>query len=76
MRLRPPIRYLHPPSPRRPCPGCSKYYYVISEDSCEGLASNFDISLDNFLSGNPGFGNDCRTLKTEFYVCVGVSRPT
>ncbi|KAL4767932.1 hypothetical protein BDW60DRAFT_226112 [Aspergillus nidulans var. acristatus] len=52
---------------------CNKYHYVVEGDGCADLSTQYGISLDDFYTWNPGVGSDCQTLKTEFYVCVGVS---
>jgi hypothetical protein len=31
------------------------------------------LTSPQFYSWNPGVGSDCRTLKTEYYVCVAIS---
>ncbi|KAL4993233.1 hypothetical protein BDV10DRAFT_190164 [Aspergillus recurvatus] len=63
------------PSPTMPgtASNCNKFHLVVDGDQCDKLASSYDISLDDFYTWNPGVGDDCRTLKTEYYVCIGVS---
>ncbi|KAJ6151669.1 hypothetical protein N7470_006797 [Penicillium chermesinum] len=52
---------------------CNKYHYVVANDTCPAVVKRYGITLTDFYSWNPGVGPDCRTLKTEYYVCVGVS---
>ncbi|KAL4737494.1 hypothetical protein BDV11DRAFT_191680 [Aspergillus similis] len=52
---------------------CNRFHLVVDGDQCDSLASAYDISLDDFYTWNPGVGDECRTLKTEYYVCIGVS---
>ncbi|KAL3477066.1 hypothetical protein BJX99DRAFT_257753 [Aspergillus californicus] len=63
------------PSPTMPgtAANCNKFHLVVDGDGCADLAAAYDMSLDDFYTWNPGVGEDCRTLKTEYYVCVGVS---
>lgn len=60
--------------------GCTKFYKVKERDSCQEIAKDNGIPIDDFLSWNPAVGKDCMTLKYDFYVCVGklksTTRPT
>ncbi|KAL4805718.1 hypothetical protein BDV18DRAFT_139700 [Aspergillus unguis] len=63
------------PSPTMPgtATSCNRFHLVIAGDGCSDLAAAYDISLDDFYTWNPGVGDGCSTLKTEYYVCVGVA---
>ncbi|OGE49080.1 hypothetical protein PENARI_c023G09001 [Penicillium arizonense] len=65
------------PTPSPTLPGtaskCSQFYYVVTNDTCPAIVEEYGITLKDFYSWNPGVGSDCRTLKTEYYVCVAVS---
>ncbi|CAG8067732.1 unnamed protein product [Penicillium nalgiovense] len=63
------------PSPTLPGTSskCNKFHYIVQGDGCPAIATKYGISLDDFYLWNPGVGSDCRTLKTDFYICVGVS---
>ncbi|OQD80022.1 hypothetical protein PENANT_c040G10752 [Penicillium antarcticum] len=52
---------------------CSNFYYIVANDTCPAIVKEYGIKLTDFYSWNPGVGSDCRTLKTEYYVCVAVS---
>ncbi|EHA19725.1 hypothetical protein ASPNIDRAFT_179830 [Aspergillus niger ATCC 1015] len=52
---------------------CDKYYYVQHGDTCSDIATNHDISLNDFYSWNPAVGTTCSDLEADYWVCVGVS---
>ncbi|KAI2819742.1 hypothetical protein CBS147343_2997 [Aspergillus niger] len=51
----------------------NKYYYVQHGDTCSDIATNHDISLNDFYSWNPAVGTTCSDLEADYWVCVGVS---
>jgi LysM domain len=51
---------------------CNKFYLVQSGDECGTIASNEDISLDDFYSWNPAVGTNCTDLDVGDYVCVDI----
>lgn len=55
---------------------CNNYHIVVSGDQCGTMAAEYGISLADFYTWNPGVGDDCSTLKVDYYVCVGVKVPT
>ncbi|KAL2820056.1 hypothetical protein BJX63DRAFT_418597 [Aspergillus granulosus] len=61
------------PTPTQPnmVNGCTEFYQVESNDECGAIASNYDISLDDFYTWNPDVGEKCNALWLEYYVCVG-----
>ncbi|ESZ90353.1 LysM domain-containing protein [Sclerotinia borealis F-4128] len=63
------------PSPTEPetVDTCTKYYQVLDGDSCSSIASNFDITLDQFDTWNPYVGTDCVKLFLGYYVCIKAS---
>ncbi|OJJ30807.1 hypothetical protein ASPWEDRAFT_140622 [Aspergillus wentii DTO 134E9] len=52
---------------------CNKFHKVKQDESCETIANDAGISSGDLISWNPAIGDDCRTLKYDFYVCVGRS---
>lgn len=52
---------------------CDKFYLVENGDYCQGIATEYSISLENFYDWNPAVGTDCSDLELGDYVCVGVS---
>lgn len=52
---------------------CDEFYPVVSGNTCEGIAEEFDVNLDLFYSWNPAIGDECQGLEYGFYVCVDVS---
>ncbi|GLA39977.1 hypothetical protein AnigIFM63309_007581 [Aspergillus niger] len=54
----------------------NKYYYVQHGDTCSDIATNHDISLNDFYSWNPAVGTTCSDLEADYWVCIGVSGAT
>ncbi|PCH00308.1 Peptidoglycan-binding Lysin subgroup [Penicillium occitanis (nom. inval.)] len=52
---------------------CDKYYKVVPDDTCVGVAYQHGITLSQFYSWNPAVGYNCQVLLAGYYVCVGVS---
>ncbi|OKL56098.1 hypothetical protein UA08_08661 [Talaromyces atroroseus] len=52
---------------------CDEFYLVKSGDSCDTIATDYDISLDEFYDWNPAVGTECYYLDLGYYVCVGIS---
>lgn len=52
---------------------CNKFHKVKQDESCETIADDAGISSADFYAWNPAVGDDCRTLKYDYYVCVGRS---
>ncbi|EED18781.1 LysM domain protein, putative [Talaromyces stipitatus ATCC 10500] len=52
---------------------CDEFYEVQENDTCSGIASDFDISLSDFYAWNPAVGSTCAYLELNVYVCVQVS---
>jgi LysM domain len=55
---------------------CDAFHLVASGDQCGDLATEYDISLDQFYSWNPAVGSTCEYLDLGDYVCVGVETCT
>lgn len=53
--------------------GCTKFHKVQEGEPCQDIADDNGISLASLISWNPALGSDCRTLKYDYYVCVGRS---
>ncbi|KAH8891699.1 hypothetical protein GQ53DRAFT_720373 [Thozetella sp. PMI_491] len=52
---------------------CSAFYLTKKGDTCGGIATSHGISLQDFISWNPGVGGaSCPTLWADAYVCVNV----
>lgn len=52
---------------------CESFALVSSTDTCSSLASEADISLDDFYAWNPAVGDTCANLIPDYWVCVGVA---
>ena len=55
---------------------CNKYHQIVAGDGCYDIAATYSIPLNDFYSWNPAVGNDCSSLWSGYYVCVGTSTPT
>lgn len=51
---------------------CNKFYKVKSGDICANIATVNGISLADFYAWNTGAGNNCQSLWTDTYCCVGM----
>ncbi|MCJ1468156.1 hypothetical protein MMC07_006784 [Pseudocyphellaria aurata] len=62
------------PQPQQPGTNrnCRRYYLVKAGDSCYDIEQSQKVSAKDFLSWNPGVGNDCKGLFLGYYVCIGV----
>ncbi|KAL4962768.1 uncharacterized protein BDV14DRAFT_210410 [Aspergillus stella-maris] len=62
------------PSPIMPSTvaDCTKYYYVVADDTCESIEAAYGITADQFNAWNPYVGTSCTGLWLHYYVCVGV----
>ena len=63
------------PTPTQPnmAENCVKFHKVIEGDNCASIAKQYGISQNDFLSWNPGVGDNCESLWLDYYVCVGSS---
>jgi hypothetical protein len=53
---------------------CSDYWFVGQDDTCDSIVRQAGISLNDFYSWNKAITvGSCTGLKSDFYVCVGVS---
>ncbi|PWY70846.1 hypothetical protein BO94DRAFT_609132 [Aspergillus sclerotioniger CBS 115572] len=52
---------------------CDDFYLIVSGDTCATIASEYDITLDEFYDWNPAVGDTCANLWVEDYVCVGTT---
>ncbi|KAH6889840.1 hypothetical protein B0T10DRAFT_360979, partial [Thelonectria olida] len=50
--------------------GCTKFYKVKSEDTCDKIIKANDITLEDFYKWNPGVGKDCGNLWKDTYFCI------
>ncbi|KAJ5946736.1 hypothetical protein N7454_003575 [Penicillium verhagenii] len=62
------------PSPLIPSTdaNCAKYHYVVENEDCESVESDYGITAAQFNAWNPYVGSDCAGLWLHYYVCVGV----
>ncbi|KAJ5715266.1 uncharacterized protein N7483_012447 [Penicillium malachiteum] len=62
------------PSPLTPSTDadCTKYHYVVDDEDCETIESQYRITAAQFNSWNPYVGSGCASLWLHYYVCVGV----
>ncbi|KAL4733813.1 hypothetical protein BDV11DRAFT_175330 [Aspergillus similis] len=51
---------------------CAAFHLVVSGDDCADIASDADITLDEFYTWNPTVGTSCSGLWLGYYVCVGI----
>jgi LysM repeat protein len=60
------------PTPHQPnmVSGCTAFYEAVSGDSCSGIATNYDITLDEFYLWNPDVGSSCSGLWANEWYCV------
>ena len=57
---------------------CNRFYFVMSGDTCAGIAQKEKVGLPDFYSWNPAVGSSGLYLWQDAYVCVGVigGKPT
>lgn len=67
-----------PERPDKPSPtqqglveNCNKFYLVGKGDTCSRIAAKQGIALSDFVQWNPSVGSNCRSLFSQYYVCVG-----
>ncbi|KAJ5864836.1 uncharacterized protein N7529_006752 [Penicillium soppii] len=51
---------------------CAKFHYVVADEDCESIESEYSITAAQFNTWNPYVGSDCAGLWLNYYVCVGV----
>ena len=51
---------------------CDSFHLVESGDTCATIASDADITLDDFYEWNPTVGDTCSGLWMDYYVCTGI----
>lgn len=65
-----------PPSPTTATPmpgivpGCTRYYQVVSGDSCDAIASKAGITVANFRKWNTSINAGCTNLWLDALVCT------
>lgn len=64
------------PTPQPTQPGmvdnCKKFHLVKSGQSCDTIASQYGITVANFIKWNSGVGSSCTGLWADTYACVGL----
>jgi hypothetical protein len=51
---------------------CNKFHQVMSTTTCTSIENYYNIPLSTFLSWNPAVGTGCKSLLTNYWVCVGI----
>jgi Lactonase, 7-bladed beta-propeller/LysM domain len=51
---------------------CTKFYLVVSGDTCNSIATAAGINISDFYTWNPAVGSSCATLFLNNNVCIGV----
>lgn len=51
---------------------CDDFYFVVSGDTCDTIASEHGITVDQFQSWNPSAGETCTGLWANAYACVSI----
>ncbi|KAK4496423.1 hypothetical protein PRZ48_012403 [Zasmidium cellare] len=49
---------------------CNRFDLVQTGDTCDAIATKFDIPIAKFYAWNPAVGSSCQTLLIGYYVCV------
>jgi LysM repeat protein len=54
-------------------PNRCQIYQVQEDDSCDGVAATFHLTLNQFISLNPGLKDNCQYLPElgGYYICSG-----
>jgi hypothetical protein len=51
--------------------GCKTFYFAVSGDTCDAIASKYGITTATFETWNPDVKSDCSALWAGDYYCVG-----
>ncbi|WAO90587.1 Hypothetical protein NCS54_00802100 [Fusarium falciforme] len=51
---------------------CKKFHLVKSTTLCGSIQNYYKITMANHYGLNPAIGSGCKSLRAEYYVCVGV----
>lgn len=52
-------------------PGCTQFYYTVSNDDCSKITEHYKVSIDDFVTWNPDAGAaDTCTVWLNYYYCV------
>ncbi|KAK4137748.1 carbohydrate-binding module family 50 protein [Trichocladium antarcticum] len=51
---------------------CDAFHLVTAGETCEAIASHYQISLDQFKAWNPSVGASCAGLWADAYACVSI----
>lgn len=62
------------PTPTQPqmVNNCDKFYFVKTGDTCQDIATQYRITLEQFLAWNPKAGKTCTGLWADAYACVSI----
>ncbi|KAJ5810755.1 uncharacterized protein N7503_002973 [Penicillium pulvis] len=53
---------------------CNKFYFVVSDDTCSGIATSQGITVADIELWNPQVGTACTDIWLSDYICVGVRK--
>lgn len=69
-----------PPTSRPTQPGvtdkCTDWWLVGPNDTCEQIVRESGITQANLMSWNPAFGQGCKGIEVDKYICVGINDGT
>ncbi|KAK2013714.1 hypothetical protein LZ32DRAFT_675836 [Colletotrichum eremochloae] len=51
---------------------CDAFYFVVTGDNCESIASKHGITVEQFRTWNPSVGATCTGIWANAYACVSV----
>ncbi|KAH7202900.1 uncharacterized protein BKA55DRAFT_531306 [Fusarium redolens] len=49
---------------------CEKFHQIKSTTTCTSIENYYNLPFATFLSWNPAVGKDCKSLLTNYWVCV------
>ncbi|KAH8698406.1 hypothetical protein BGW36DRAFT_396196 [Talaromyces proteolyticus] len=51
---------------------CDQFHFVISRNTCAGIASSTVIPVSDFYTWNPTVSSNCSSLWLGYYVCIDI----
>ena len=52
--------------------GCTFSWKAAAGDTCASMASDWGISVDDFIKWNPAVGKDCSAIWADYFYCIAV----
>ena len=52
--------------------GCTEFYEAQPDDGCYAIATEYGITLDEFVDWNPAVNSNCSGLWPDYYYCVAI----